>query len=48
MGRGRAGAEEWAEPFTCQDECGNEASLYEELGVDEGASDKETPRRRKR
>lgn len=32
---------EWAEPFTCLDECAGEASLYEELGVDSSASDKE-------
>jgi len=32
---------EWAEPFTCHDECAGEASLYEELGVDSGANDKE-------
>eukprot|EP00438_Fugacium_kawagutii_P011555 Skav235009 [mRNA] locus=scaffold276:129481:138130:+ [translate_table: standard] len=35
---------EWAEPFTCSDECAGEASLYEELGVDSGASDKEIKR----
>ena len=29
------------EPFSCQDECAGEASLYEELGVDLGATEKE-------
>eukprot|EP00439_Symbiodinium_sp_Y106_P054559 s4935_g7.t1 len=32
---------EWSEPFSCADECASEATLYEELGLDSGASDKE-------
>jgi len=29
------------EPFTCRDECAGEPNLYEELGVDSGASEKD-------
>lgn len=29
------------EPFTCKDECAQEPNLYEELGVDSGASEKD-------
>jgi DnaJ-class molecular chaperone len=32
---------EFMEPFTCKDECAAEADLYEELGVDSGASEKD-------
>lgn len=31
---------EFAEPFKCRDECAHEADLYEELGLDSGASEK--------
>jgi len=31
---------EFSEPFTCKDECGQEADLYEELGLDSSASEK--------
>lgn len=31
---------EFEEPFRCRDECAHEADLYEELGVDKGATDK--------
>lgn len=34
-------AGEWSESFTCADECSAEADLYEELGLDNGASDKD-------
>lgn len=32
---------EFMEPFTCRDECAGEPNLYEELGVDSGASEKD-------
>lgn len=31
---------EFAEPFSCRDECAHEPDLYEELGLDSGASEK--------